>query len=735
MKHRPATPESYFQTELEKRARKEELAAPVSGIKKGYLFDYLTPNQLDLVEKAFDYAKKAHTGQQRRTGHSYITHPLAVARILAQLRLDHQTICAALLHDVLEDTNVSKATLARTIGDPIADIVDGVSKLSHLFDSRAEAQARNFYKMALAMARDIRVILVKLADRLHNMRTIGVMSREARKRIAKETMDLYVPLAQRMGIYTIKAELERLSFEAMYPLRADRLERYTTRIRKPDIDLITSVQDKLNAAFKEGKLKASIEYLKPEPYSLYQSLKGHRMSKEAYMDRFVFLIIVDSTDECYRALGLAHSIYKPKLGAFKDYVAIPKKNGYQSIHTTLVGPRRTSSVSLKLLIRTETMHEIANFGFVAGWRNRPAEQLTAEPVGPASSGFREWIQHLLSLQPGGDAAQFLENLKTDLFPDEVYVFTPQAKILTLPLGSCAIDFAYAIHTEVGDSCVACRIDGRVAPLSTVLESGQTVNIVTASEAHPDPEWLNFVQTAKARSAIREQLRQRGQQEAIMLGKTLLDRTLAAAGTSVSELDFRRLRRTFKEFRVRRMNELFEEVGRGNLPAYHVAQRLLDEDVEDHETINLERSGPIVVHHKQHLGVRYGRCCGPIPGDSIVGHISQGEGLVIHRVSCGNMRSVRDPSTRVPVKWSDEPTGEFSTKLRIDVAPQVGIIASIASSVNALGAGISMIDVTERSPQLSTIRMHLSVNDVKHLKRIMRNLDNRSETSNVQRFTE
>ncbi len=725
----PATSESYFQSQLEKRARRDEHAAPLLGSELNRRLSYLTPSQIGLVEDAYEYADKAHSGQRRRTGHSYITHPLAVANILASMELDPETICAALLHDVLEDTRVSKSALESVFGERIAEIVDGVSKLSHLVDSHAEAQAHNFYKMTLSMSRDVRVILVKLADRLHNMRTIGVMTRESRKRIAKETLDLFVPLANRLGIYVIKQELERLAFEALYPLRADRLQRLVRRVRNSSGEVIADVQERLETSFADAGIEAEIEYIETELYSIYRSMRDHEKDFEAFMNTITYRVIVNSTDDCYRALGLAHGIYRPKVRDFRDYIAIPKVNGYQSLHVTLVEPR---GKSIKLLVRSGNMDEVASYGFIAGWIKHDSDGHNKKSGETVESSVHEWISNLLSLQDRGDALQFLDNLKADLFPNEVYVFTPAGDILSLPVGSCAVDFAYAIHTDVGNQCVACRIDGEVEPLSTVLESGQTVSIVQAAAAQPDPVWLNFVQSPKARSAIREQLKSRGRDETVVLGKTLLNRSLANSNTSLDQLDFRRLRKVFREFEVRKRAELFEEVGRGNLLAYQVAQRLLDADVADHDTANIEHGAPIYVHGGEHMGVRYGRCCGPVPGDDIVGHISQGEGLVVHRSQCGNIKSTQSKHMLMPVTWTDNPQGEFETRLRIDIEPHIGVLASLAEAVNSLGAGISLLDVTERTPQHSTVHMNVAVTNLRHLRRVMRSLNARPDTSGVQR---
>lgn len=731
----PATAESYFQSELEKRARQDELAAPLLGIEHGLNLDYLTPKQILLVEKAFKFAERAHQGQQRRTGHSYITHPLAVTNILTEYKLDHQTLCAALLHDVLEDTQIHKEDLSKTFGKTIANIVDGVSKLSLLTGNRAEAQAQNFYKMAMAMARDVRVILVKLADRLHNMRTIGVMTRLSRKRIAKETLDLYVPLALRMGIYRFKEELENLAFEALYPLRADRLERYVKRIRENDKNLIGEVEQQISSSLTKVGIEANVVYQKPEPFGLYQALIGHRLTKEEYMDRFTFRVVVNSPDDCYRTLGIVHNSFKPKSRSFKDYIAIPKKNGYQSIHTTLFRAHAARGVSLKLLIRTQVMDEFATYGLASGWRNRKFNSPNRQEEELTSSSVRDWIQDLLALQEDNDALQFITNLKDDLFPDQVYIFTPQGDIITLPIGACALDFAYGVDWRLGTEATGCEIDGREATLATELESGQTVSINRDSSARPDPESLNYVKTAKARAAIRAILRQRSQKEAIELGRTLLDRAVRSAGTSVKELDFRRLRRTFKEFKVRRMDEIFEEVGRGNLSAFHVAQRLLEVDSAEHDMSNFKKHGPLMVHNKlKNQSVTYAKCCGPLPGDAISANLVKGEGLIIHRRVCGKARDSQDVTERIPVRWSESPHGEFVTRLRCDVTEMTSF-SVLADLVSSLGAGLNLLEIQEVSETTSSVRMHISVPNVRHLKRIMKHLEATPNISNVQRFTD
>lgn len=727
---RPAISESYFQTELAKRARSDQFAAPILGDALQKKLDYLTADQFHAVEQAYAYADHAHQGQQRRTGHDYITHPLAVAGILASFRMDSETICAGLLHDVLEDTQVNRKTLTHTFGEQVASIVDGVSKLSHAFESQSEAQAQNFHKMALAMARDLRVIVVKLADRLHNMRTIGALERGALKRIARETLDLFVPIANRLGIYVVKEELEKLAFEALYPLRSDRLQRLVATHAKRYRASIEELRKSLHARLADAGVAADVTYEDKNVYDIYSTLRAREKTFDDIMDVHGFRVVVKDVDECYRTLGIVHSLYKPKLRSFKDYIAIPKSNGYQSLHTTVVGPK---AQSVQLRIRSSRMDDVANYGFVAGFRQAEVGD-AHEDNGEDSNDAREWIKTLLSLQEAGDAVEFLENLKTDLFPDQVYVFTPEGKILTLPSGSCVLDFAYAVHTDVGNECVACRVDGEIASLSTHLESGQTVTIIRANTARPDPNWLNHVRTAKARSAIRARLAILERKEAVLLGQNLLNRSLGNVNVSMDDLDFRRIRRVFKHFQVRKIDDLLEEIGKGNLMAYQVAEKLLDADDADHDLSSIEHGGPIVVRGRDGAAVRYGHCCGPVPGDRVVGHISQGDGLVIHRAFCGNVKNIEAKSSLVPVHWTDNTDEEFFTRLRINVTPHRGVIASLAATANALGAGIDTVQISEETSEHSTVFMHIVVRDLKHVRRVMKALLAMEDTQSVQRFT-
>ena len=545
-----AANESYFQSQLAQSASSDAVAAPhtIESLTET-LREYLAPDQVALVRDAYDYAEGAHRGQYRRTGHSYITHPLAVASILAEMRMDHETLMAALLHDVIEDTGIGKATLAEQFGPQVAEIVDGVSKLTTIFQSRAEAQAENFQKMAMAMAKDLRVILVKLADRLHNMRTLGIMSRQKRERIARETLDFYAPIANRFGMHQLKVEFENLAFEAIYPLRADRIRRAVQSATGHRKELMEEIRKSIVNCLADEGIDAWVMGREKHLYSIYQKMKTQHKSFSEIMDVFGIRIIVNQVDTCYRVLGAVHNLYKPVPNRFKDYIAIPKFNGYQSLHTTLFGMH---GVPIEVQIRTQQMDAVANNGLAGHWLYKSDD----ETVAGSQVRARQWIKDLLDLQQrAGSSLEFVENLKIDLFPDEVYVFSPTGEIFELSRGACPIDFAYAVHTDIGNSCVACRIDRNLAPLSVQLQSGQTVEIITSSEARPNPDWLTFAVTGKARSAIRQALKSQQRAQSIALGRRLLNRSLSNAGSNINDLDFRRLRKVFKDFKVRKLDQL------------------------------------------------------------------------------------------------------------------------------------------------------------------------------------
>ena len=715
-REKPSQPrESYFQNQLRVQATEVAVPATLDDL-LATLRGYLPDDEVDAVERAYHFAETAHKGQFRRTGHQYITHPLAVAAILADMRMDHQSIMAAVMHDVLEDTGVSKTKLAKSFGKEVAEIVDGVSKLATIFNSRAEAQAENFQKMAMATARDLRVILVKLADRLHNMRTIGVMPPNKRKSTARETLDFYAPIANRLGMNTMRLEFEELAFQALYPLRADRISRAVASATGRRKSLLKQLQRSIEASLQREGIGAKVIGRQKHLYSIYRKMKTQRKSFADLMDVFGFRIIVDRADTCYRALGVVHNLYKPVLSRFKDYIAIPKANGYQSLHTALVGMH---GLPIEVQIRTRQMDTMAEQGIAGHWLYK--NDLAAQG---SHVRARQWVAGLLDLQQrAGDSLEFIENLKIDLFPDEVYVFTPKGEILELPRGACAIDFAYTIHTDIGNHCVACRIDRSLAPLSAILESGQTVEIITAADARPSPDWLTFTVSSRARSAIRQALKVQQRSESVRLGRRLLDRSLRNANTTIKALDFRRLRSVFREFGVRKLDDLLAEIGIGNLMAYAVAQKLLAADNPAYEAVDIEGGGPVAIRGGEGLVITYARCCGPVPGDHVVGHMTPGKGLVVHVETCNNVGELRrkNPREIIPSRWATRIQGEFETTLDIAVNRRKGVIAELANGVNSVDAGINNITVDERSAELSSIRLELSVHDKEHLDRVRQRL--------------
>ncbi|MFM7119597.1 MAG: RelA/SpoT family protein [Gammaproteobacteria bacterium] len=725
----PAT-QSYFVTRLREQALDPAIANPTSiDALCARLSAYLEPTAVARVRDAHDLAAGAHEGQWRRTGHPYITHPLAVADILAGMRMDHETIIAALLHDVVEDSAIGTAMLRERYGDSVAQIVDGVSKLSTIFSTRAEAQAENFQKMALAMATDIRVIMVKLADRLHNMRTIGVMSDEQRRRIARETLEFYAPIANRLGIHHVKVEFEDLGFRALHPLRADRIEQAVRAARGNRKELTEEIRQSIVAALAEDGIQAEVHGREKNLYSIYQKMKAQHKSFSEIMDVFGFRVVVQTPDECYRTLGVVHNLYKPIAGRFKDYIAIPKVNGYQSLHTTLFGMH---GVPIEVQIRTASMEAVAENGIAGHWLYKS----TSTEFQSSQHRARQWVRDLMELQSrAGNPLEFIESLKIDLFPDEVYVFTPKGDILELPRGACPVDFAYAVHTDIGNHCVACRIDRNLAPLSQQLQSGQKVEIITAPDARPNPDWLTFVVSGKARTGIRQMLKLQQSSDSVAFGRRLLNRSLATANRTIKDFDFRRLRKVFGQFGVRRLDQLLAAIGNGDAMAYVVAQALIAADDPSFVGVTVENDGPLAIRGGEGLVISYGRCCGPIPGDAIVGHATPGKGFVVHVETCRNMAETRrrhGARDIIPAQWANSIRSEFSTTLRIDVNRRKGIIAGLATAVAAADAGVDNIGVTERNAVISTISLQVSVRDRKHLAEVLRKLRGLSDVVSITR---
>lgn len=678
------------------------------------LSTYLDPDQVNLVRRAYFYAEQAHDGQRRRSGEAYVTHPLAVANILADMHMDHQSLMAAMLHDVIEDTGIPKEALVAQFGETVAELVDGVSKLTQMnFETKAEAQAENFQKMAMAMARDIRVILVKLADRLHNMRTLEVLAGEKRRRIAKETLEIYAPIANRLGMHTMRVEFEDLGFKAMHPMRSERIRAAVRRARGNRNEIVEKIEQSLIHCLERDGLEGEVLGREKHLYSIYKKMRGKRKAFHEIMDVYAFRIVVDKVDTCYRVLGAVHSLYKPLPGRFKDYIAIPKANGYQSLHTTLFGMH---GVPIEIQIRTREMEEMANNGIAAHWLYKSNEDEV--PKGTHARA-RQWVKGVLELQQrAGNSLEFIESVKIDLFPDEVYVFTPKGRIMELPKGSTAVDFAYAVHTDVGNTCIACRVNRRLAPLSQPLESGSTVEIVTAPGARPNPAWLNFVVTGKARTHIRHALKLQRRSESINLGERLLSKALSGFETSLDKISPERIQQVLAEYHMEYVEDLLEDIGLGNRMAYVIARRLIARD--DEQAPALE--GPLAIRGTEGLVLNYAKCCTPIPGDPIVGHLSAGKGMVVHLETCRNIADVRhNPDKCIQLSWSKDVTGEFNVELRVELEHQRGLIALLAGSVNAADGNIEKIGMDERDGRISVVQLVVSVHDRVHLARVIKKL--------------
>ena len=684
------------------------------------LSSYLAREQVNSVRRAYFYAEQAHDGQYRHSGDPYVSHPLAVALILSEMHMDHQSLMAAMLHDVIEDTGVTKTAIKNQFGNTVADLVDGVSKLNKItFSSRAEAQAENFQKMAMAMAKDLRVIMVKIADRLHNMRTLGVLNAIKRRRIARETLDIYAPIANRLGMNNVRIEFEELGFAALYPMRAKRISAEVKRIRGNRKEIVSQIQTSLEACLERELLPGRTIGREKHLYSIYEKMRSKRKSFSEIMDVYAFRIIVDRVDTCYRVLGAVHSLYKPVPGRFKDYIAIPKANGYQSLHTTLFGMH---GVPIEIQIRTEEMEAMANNGIASHWLYKSSDDLPSN----AQIRAREWVNGLLEMQKhAGNSLEFIENVKIDLFPDEIYVFTPKGQIFELPTGSTAVDFAYAIHTDVGNSCVACRVSRRLAPLSEPLQSGQTVEIITAPGTQPNPAWLSFVITGKARSNIRHYLKNQKFSESISLGKRLLNKALANFDNNIDSVSEKNIDSLLQQFNLQNLDQLLEEIGLGNRMAYMIAQRLSassHSNIKGFENSNStkEAANTFAILGSEGMVMNYAKCCHPIPGDPIVGHISSGRGMVIHTEDCINIAEIQDnPDKCVSVTWDPNVEGEFSVEFRVELENQRGIIATLATTITGVEANIEKISTVERDARFSIVNLSLNVRNRVHLARVMR----------------
>jgi len=673
---------------------------------------YLPKHEVDGIVEAFEFAARAHEGQTRHSGEPYITHPVAVAGILADLHLDPNTLKAALLHDVIEDTPAAKEEIAARFGNEVAGIVDGVSKLDKLrFRNREEAQAESFRKMILAMVEDIRVILVKLADRTHNMRTLEALPPAKRRRIARETLEIYAPIANRLGINSMRLELQELGFQHLHPQRYRVLAKTVKTTKGNQKHLVKKISQNLQQTLSQEGIEAKVVGREKHIYSIYRKMRSKGRSLHEIVDMFGFRIIVDSVDTCYRVLGVVHRLYKPMPGRFKDYIAIPRVNGYQSLHTTLFGP---DSMPLEVQIRTEDMDRVAESGIAAHWQYKSGGSEVSAPHARA----REWLRGLMEMQDGSDSEEFLESVKVDLFPDKVYVFTPKGEILRLPRGSTCVDFAYAVHTDVGNRCVAAKINRRLVPLRSQLRNGETVEIITAKGAKPNPAWVNFVATAKARTAVRHYLKRLQHHDAADLGKRMLDHALAAYKTSVRKLGPEKIEEVLKPMGLSSAVQLFEQVGLGERLAPLVARNL----VANEEPTAAEQQEPLAISGTEGMVVTFARCCSPIPGDAIMGYLSAGRGIVIHRDNCGNLTEYRkQPDKWLSVQWKPRIDQNFNVQIRVEVANRLGVLAAVASTISDSESNIEHVGLDERDGNTSTLNFQLQVRDRAHLARVLRSI--------------
>ena len=676
---------------------------------------YLSKVQVDLLKHAYVVAREAHDGQMRSSGDPYITHPVAVAINLAKMNLDHETLMAALLHDVIEDTPVTKDELAELFGHTVAELVEGVSKLDKLkFENKEEMQAENFRKMVLAMVQDIRVILIKLADRTHNMRTLGALRPDKRRRIARETLEIYAPIANRLGIHDIKDELELLGFEALYPMRSRALKSAVSSARGNRKTIINNIHTEISSRLAESNIGAEIIGREKHLYSIYRKMLNKELMFNEVMDIYAFRVIVgDKIDDCYRALGAMHNLFKPIEGRFKDYIAIPKTNGYRSLHTSLIGPH---GIPVEIQIRTQDMEQMADKGVAAHW-------LYKEGGGNADTTAqmkaRRWMQSLLELQQSaGSSFEFIENVKSDLFPEEIYVFTPEGRIIELPMGATAVDFAYAVHTDVGNSCVGIKVDRKPFPLSRALDSGQTLEVVTSAAARPNATWLNFVVTAKARLQIRTYLRSREKTESKALGLRLLSHALG--NVSLDDISEKKIEAVVQQNGNQNFDDLLTNIGLGNALSIGIARRLTDEFTEDSELTPTSSKAKMPIKGTEGMLVSYGKCCRPIPGDSILAYLSPGKGLMVHQQGCRNIKG-HEAGALFPVKWDSDIDREFIAKLRVEIVNHQGALALLTNVIAKCGSNVHTLNSGEKEAGLYIIDMEITCRDRIHLADIIRKI--------------
>lgn len=684
----------------------------------------LSEEQIQSIYKAYLMAAEAHDGQRRKSGEAYISHPLAVARIVAELNMDTSSIMAALLHDVLEDTSISREQMAAQFSDEIAEMVEGLSKLTNLeVGSKAEAQAENFSKMFLAMVNDIRVIIIKLSDRLHNMRTLGSMRPDKRRRIARETLDVYAPIARRLGITEIQNELEELGFSNLYPGRYQVLEEAARKARGNRSELINQIEIRVKAILEEMGIDAEVYGREKHIYSLYQKMRSKQLSFKEVTDMFAVRVVTKDVDSCYRALGCLHGLYKPRPYSFKDYISIPKSNGYQSLHTVLM----RKGTPIEAQVRTEEMDNNAQHGVAAHWIYKSGEKDSPRQLA------QQWFRNLLDMQQAtGSTLEFYESVKLDLFPKEIFVFSPKGDIYRLPPNATPVDFAYLVHSDIGNSCRGVRIDRRIAALSTPLKTGQTVEIIAQENAQPSPMWLDYVVTPRARNAIRHYLRNMDEERGLLFGRRLISRALDALGSSVAELKTEEIDAALVFYRQKTWDSLLLAVGLGSLIPSEVAAHLIGKDTDPEPARQL--SSPLIIDGTESALISMAHCCLPIPCDNIQGVISSGRGIIVHRANCPNVTARAETRSQdwVPVQWSESHLSDYSTILVIEMSNHPGALARVTDTIAKLSSNIENIRFSANQDSLTRVRFNLTVHNRKHLATLMRHLRSSTVVSKVRR---
>ena len=692
---------------------------------------YLPTNKILLIREAYDFSNASHHGQLRKSGEPYINHPLSVASILAEMKMDAVSIVAAILHDVVEDTKAAKEDIEKKFGQEIAKIVDGVSKIDKniKFLSRDEAQAENFSKMMLAMSDDLRVILVKLADRLHNMRTLDCLSKQKKIRIAKETIEIYVPIALRLGMNKLRLELEEISFRTLNPYRYQVITKAVENHRGNKIKFLDDIKDKIEERLGDININTDIFARQKNPYSIYKKMKKKKLGFNAVYDIYGLRVVTEKIDDCYRVFGACHNLFKPVPGKFKDYIAIPKSNGYQALHTVLFGP---NAIPIEVQIRTKEMDQFAESGIASHWQYKTGGHSSAQAYA------RDWLQKIIEMkQNTSNSIDLLENIKIDLFPDEIYVFTPKGEIKELPYRSTIIDFAYSVHTDVGNKCTAAKINDLDVPLSTTLSSGQTVEIITNALGKPNPSWLEFVVTAKARANIKSYLKNMQTEQASDLGLRILDKALNDYGASFTEIPYESIRRLLNEYNLKDEKTLFVEIGLGNIIPHLAAQNLANKksfvkqkyDSFVSKLLGFRANELIAIKGTEGLVLNYAKCCRPIPGDDIVGITSSGNGFVVHRSVCHNIKKTR--SNRIFIEWSDDVSGEYQTQIRVFSEKQRGVLANVAGIISRLSCNIENVKFDEVQNPYASFVFTIDVKNRNHLADLIKEL---KKVKNITKVT-